>query len=124
MPQLAFHLQGDMPFMVEETKNSRGGRIRVNEEDAYELLAGVRGELEVRGGFLPSSSSAVGARSCRHRPSWQHLWASAGMLHVVICHSDESLLTMCFACQTLHAGPTHPGGPGAQEGATEEAAPA
>ncbi len=38
-----------MPFMVDETKNSRGGaRIRVTEDDAWELLAGVRGELEVR----------------------------------------------------------------------------
>jgi hypothetical protein len=66
--------QGDMPFMVEETKNSRGARIRVTEEDAWELLAGVRGELEVgmglcQGltrvqvpgilGFIPTSESCL-----------------------------------------------------------------
>jgi hypothetical protein len=66
--------QGDMPFMVEETKNSRGARIRVTEEDAWELLAGVRGELEVgmgpcQGvarvrvpgivGFIPTSNSCL-----------------------------------------------------------------
>lgn len=42
-------MQGDMPFMVDETKNSRGARLRVTEEDARDLLQGVRHELEVRG---------------------------------------------------------------------------
>lgn len=40
--------QGDMPFMVVETRNSRAGpRLRVTEREALDILAGVRGELEV-----------------------------------------------------------------------------
>lgn len=44
--------QGDMPFMVVETKNSRGGghRLRFDKEDAWDILVGVRGELEVGAG--------------------------------------------------------------------------
>ncbi len=42
--------QGDMPFMAAETKNSRGGwnRVRIDNDDAFELLAEVRQEFEVR----------------------------------------------------------------------------
>ncbi len=40
---------GDMPFMVSETRNSRLRLLdRATDEDAFEILAGVRGELEVR----------------------------------------------------------------------------
>lgn len=42
--------QGDMPFSVAETKNSsRGGwcRLRLSNEDAYDILFNVRQEMEV-----------------------------------------------------------------------------
>lgn len=40
---------GHVPFMVDETRNSRPGpRLRVTGEEAWEMLAGVRTELEVR----------------------------------------------------------------------------
>lgn len=38
-----------MPFMASETKNSRGGwnRLRLDKEDAWDYIAGLRGEMEV-----------------------------------------------------------------------------
>lgn len=42
-------MQGDMPFSVAETKNSRGGwcRLRLSNEDAYDILLSARQEMEV-----------------------------------------------------------------------------
>ena len=41
---------GDMPFMAMEKSNNRGNRIRMTADEALEVLFGLRGELEVRGG--------------------------------------------------------------------------
>lgn len=63
--------QGDMPFMVVETKNSRslGPRRRVNEKDAFDMLAAVRGELEVSSwGVVESGLRQLGAVGCGFEP--------------------------------------------------------
>lgn len=66
---------GDMPFMAQETRNSRtGNRLRMTSDEALEVMFGLRAELEVRGGVWQRETQG-GQKPHTWRPCMQSLRA-------------------------------------------------